>query len=70
MDAKQGNHYKVVIPAEIDAGLKTIELIFKVDTLKIQNRAYSIAVSKKMYSHWHNEAVEYFIALDKRSKFV
>ena len=70
MDAREGNQYKMIIPATFTGLLKTVELVFKVDTLKIQNRDYSIAISKKMYSHWHNPDVEYFIALDKRSKFV
>lgn len=68
MDAPNGNHYKLDLPAEINPALKKIDVIFKVDTLKIQSRPYSMAISKKMYSHWHNASVEYFIALDKRSK--
>lgn len=68
MEARKGNHYKIIVPAEIDAGMKTIEMIFKVETLIMQKRDYSVAISKKLYSHWHNPDVEYFIALDKRSK--
>lgn len=70
MDKMNGTQYKITIPATFNGDFKTIEIVFKTELLKIQDRSFSIALSKKMYSHWHSEDVEYFIAIDKRSKFV
>jgi len=67
LDDVEGTHYRFTLPAEIDTVMGDFNIVFKIDNLRILPFDYSIAISRKKYSHWFNQGVEYFITLDKRS---
>lgn len=69
-EKQKGNQFKLVVPATIDPSISKFNFVFNINNLKILPNDYSIAISEKMYSHFFNTGVEYFIAIDKKSTLV
>lgn len=54
---------------EVGETTKTFKAIFKVENLKLLPGDYTVEICSKGISRWHNDQVEYFIAVEKDSTF-
>lgn len=58
--------FDVVLSADTD---KNFEMIIKVENLKLMPADYKVALSSKGLAHFKADKVQYFIAIEKHSKF-
>ena len=58
--------FDIVLSASTD---KTFEMIIKVENLKLMPADYEVALSSKGLAHFKADKVQYFIAIEKHSKF-
>ena len=64
------NTFSIDIPAEFDPSV-TFSFICNISNLKLLPGDYQVGISQKLISHFKgmNDGVEYYIALEKTSKY-
>ena len=58
--------FDVVLSASTD---QTFEMVIKVENLKLMPADYEVSLSSKGLAHFKADKVQYFIAIEKHSKF-
>lgn len=69
MDMVEGTHYRVVLPATFNEEFTDVVAYWSIENLKVIIQDYSIALSRKLYSHIYAQDIQYFIAIEKQSSF-
>jgi hypothetical protein len=69
VDAKGTTNDDYSVKVDADPPGKKFRALFKIDNLKLLPSAYTVKLTEKGISHWVGEAAEYFISVEKDSKF-
>ena len=60
--------FRSKIPLDVAAS-EDFEMIFSADNMKLLPGDYDVEISSKGLSHWAGDKVEYWVAVEKDSKY-